>query len=169
MLVLKDIVGYSRYKAGEDGEIYSLCSGVARKLKKSKRTPKSYFHVNIKADGTLRFKTRDIHPLICEAFFGPRPSGYDCSHVNGNRWDNRPENLCWESRASNFARKKVHGTHDQGCNNSRAKLNREQIRQMKHYLREGEKHDTIAKEFNVSRLFVTKVANGHRYANEGSL
>lgn len=40
---------------------------------------------------------------------------------------------------------------------------------MKYFLKEGEKHEIIAREFNVSRLFVAKVANGHRYANERSL
>lgn len=27
MLILKNIPGYSKYKAGSDGEIYSLCAG----------------------------------------------------------------------------------------------------------------------------------------------
>lgn len=168
MLILKNIPGYSKYKAGSDGEIYSFCAGMPRKLKKGRRTPTSYFHVNIKEDGG-KFKTRDVHTLICSAFKGIRPVGYDCSHLNGNKTDNRSDNLCWETRKENFARKKIHGTHDQGCNNSRAKLNREQIQTMKYFLKEGEKHEIIAREFNVSRLFVTKVANGHRYANERSL
>lgn len=165
MLVLKDISGCAKYKAGSDGEIYSAQKTGPVKLCKSKRTPKSYFHVNIRLDGE-KFKTRDVHSLVCAAFRGPRPEGYDCSHINGNKWDNRPENLLWETRKENFARKKEHGTHDQGCNNSRAKLNREQIQAMKHFLKEGETHEIVAREFNVSRLFVTKVANGHRYANE---
>lgn len=165
MLVLKEIPGYSKYKAGSDGRIHSSCRKISIVLKSSQRTPKSYLHVVLSGDdGTLR--TRDVHPLICEAFHGKRPEGFDCSHINGNKFDNRPENLRWETRKENFARKKEHGTHDGGCANSRAKLDKEQISFVKHMLKEGEKHHIIAGELGVNRVLISKIANGSRYANE---
>ncbi|KKK63458.1 hypothetical protein LCGC14_2994060 [marine sediment metagenome] len=36
-----------------------------------------------------------IHTLVLTAFVGPRPKGYCCHHKNGDRADNRLENLEW--------------------------------------------------------------------------
>ena len=43
----------------------------------------------------LRGQRARIHTLVLTAFVGPRPEGYCCHHKNGNRVDNRLENLEW--------------------------------------------------------------------------
>lgn len=47
---------------------------------------------------------RFIHQLVCEAFWGPRPEGYTVDHLDGDRLNNRAENLEWCSRAENIQR-----------------------------------------------------------------
>ena len=39
-----------------------------------------------------------ISRLVCSAFHGEAIEGQECHHLNGNKFDNRPENLIWLSR-----------------------------------------------------------------------
>lgn len=43
-----------------------------------------------------------VHSLVAEAFIGPRPDGMDINHKNGDKKDNRPENLEYVTRAENI-------------------------------------------------------------------
>lgn len=65
----------------------------------------------------------------------------------------------------NHARKKEHGTTDIGYQNSRALINAEQLARIREMLESGMKHHDIALQFNVSRVFITKINTGYRYRN----
>lgn len=51
-----------------------------------------------------------VHHLVLLAFVGPRPDGLICCHKNGDPTDNRPDNLRWDTYASNSADMVRHGT-----------------------------------------------------------
>lgn len=165
MLVLKDIPGFSKYKAGSDGKIYSFCYGDQRALSTNKRNKQGYIQVTL-SDDFGKFVAKSAAPIICESFHGSRPSGLVCSHLNGNKIDNRPENLLWETQKENLKRKKAHGTHDGGCNNTRAKLDKEKLAYIKHMLREGVSYINIAKDLGVSRTLISLVASGRSYVDD---
>lgn len=40
-------------------------------------------------------KTYKVAPLVCVAFHGPRPNGYQCMHLDGDSKNNKSDNLCW--------------------------------------------------------------------------
>lgn len=62
-----------------------------------------------------RGKTVSVHKLVCLAFHGPRPSGKQCvAHGNGNRTDNRPENLRWATNLENAKDRALHGKSNGG-------------------------------------------------------
>lgn len=42
-----------------------------------------------------------IHILVAEAFIGPKPIGMEVNHINGNKKDNRPQNLEYCTRSFN--------------------------------------------------------------------
>lgn len=50
------------------------------------------------------------HRAVLLAFVGPCPEGQQGAHLNGNRLDNRLENLKWCTAAENTAHKQAHGT-----------------------------------------------------------
>ena len=51
--------------------------------------PNGYCHVVVDRKRLL------IHRMVCEAWHGPCPSEHSCDHINGDRADNRVENLRW--------------------------------------------------------------------------
>jgi hypothetical protein len=155
------------YLAGDDGRIYSTIynRGINREPRALAfgRGSSNYQHVNIRITKG-EYKTTLVHSFICEAFNGPRPDGYVCSHLDGNLDNNVPSNLMWETQADNLARKKQHGTDDCGHRNSRSKLTQQQVKEIRQKLAAGKKHKSIADEYNVSRTVVTRINSGTRYA-----
>ena len=65
--------------------------------------------VVLRRDG--KGKTWLVHRLVAMAFLGPCPPGYVVCHNNGDRLDNRVENLRWDSRSANAFDSIKHGTH----------------------------------------------------------
>lgn len=53
---------------------------------------------------------------------GPCPPGMECCHNNGNRTDNRVENLRWDTRRANMQDKREHGRFPRGEATGRSKL-----------------------------------------------
>lgn len=168
------IHGFSGYFAGEDGEIYSnrpigLQKGERplRKLKKYVQSTGKYFYVGLRKDDISKWHR--VHRLVCLAFHGLSPhTDYAVSHLDGNWQNNTPSNLIWESYSDNLNRKKEHGTDDIGTNNSRSLIDLETLRKIRKLLKESTlTQKEIGDKFGLSRLFITKIANGHRYKGQG--
>lgn len=150
------------YFAGEDGYIYSTKQmKILRKLVSSKsNSGTGYYQVSI--DG----KSRLVHRLVYEAFKGKIEIGKVVSHLDGNKYNNKPENLTSETQKENLSRKLIHGTDDRGFKNSRAKITEEQLKEIKTLLENKNlTHEKIGNKFGVSRVFITKIKNKNRYNN----
>jgi hypothetical protein len=84
--------------------------GLKKKLKPWRSN--AYLYCQLGASGP---KT-SVHRLICFAFHGDPPAGFEVSHLDGNAKNNRPENLEWASRSANEQQKRLHGTYTlRGC------------------------------------------------------
>ena len=94
-LIPPEYINGKTYYADSDGHIRNN-KGKILKFKYSPydRTGPSthggnYYHVSIGG------KDRNVHLLVCAAFWGMPEPGQVCHHFDGNRFNNRPENLIW--------------------------------------------------------------------------
>lgn len=67
-----------------------------------------YYSVRLTKDAVGRSYT--IHRLVLEAFVGPCPYGMEGCHNNGDRLDNRLDNLRWDTTRANNLDQFVHRT-----------------------------------------------------------
>lgn len=172
---MKPIPGCAGYFADENGDIFSFWGTGPRarfdmnrepkKIRPSLRSKGKYFGCSLRSDNG-EYRQNSVHVFVAESFHGPRPSPrHQASHLNGNSFDNRPENLTWEPIEDNHARKILHQTDDCGHRNSRAKLSEVKVKCLKLMILNG-KHtrQQLGDIFGVGRMTVTKVATGDRYA-----
>lgn len=88
MIKFKQLLGFSDYKASEDGIIYGKWA--LKQYKRGKDTP---LYVELHQGGKKYNKA--VRILVLEAFYGPQPSNTQPIHKNGNFQDNRLCNLEW--------------------------------------------------------------------------
>lgn len=135
----------------EDGEVVSLNIAPGRVLKATK----SGEYLAIKVAG----KTRHIHRLVCETFYGPRP-GMLVRHLDGDRLNNRLSNLAWGTGAENAADKVLHGTSNHGERNPQAKLNRRAVDAMRAERAGGKSFKSIAERYGVAPMTAYRAITG---------
>ncbi len=73
-----------------------------------------------------------VHQLVLTAFIGKCPEGMQCRHLNGDKYDNRLENLCWGTARQNARDRVIHGTTNLGKKGATHKLTgkTEELRQL---------------------------------------
>ena len=79
---------------------------------------------------------RKVHRMVCEAFNGPAPEGSrsHARNLDGNRLNNRAENLAWGTPKDNSADALHHGTRVQGMQQPDAKLSDDDVREVRRLL-----------------------------------
>jgi NUMOD4 motif./HNH endonuclease. len=93
----KAIPGYeSFYEASSFGRIRSAWSG---RVRVASPQTNGYLIVGLSKDGNVR--THLVHKLIAITFIGPRPAGLTINHIDGDKVNNRPENLEYCTQEAN--------------------------------------------------------------------
>lgn len=117
-----------------------------------------YLAVNFTRKGARRQVA--IHRLVLSSFVEPSPSGMEACHNDGDRENNRLENLRWDTRKENHADKKKHGTWQGGEKSGTSKLTDDLVR----YIRaSSESHETLANEIGVHKSCIEKVRYGETW------
>lgn len=100
-----------------------------------------------------------VHVGVALAFFGVRPDGFQVRHYDGNKRNNRIENLVYGSPAENGADSARHGSH-KGDRNGRARLTdaqREEIRTAPKAYGSGR---ALAERFGLTESYVSTLRKG---------
>lgn len=106
------------YEASDQGAIRRI--GQIR-CKNQHMAKRNYLSVNLWHNNVG--KMCYVHRLVCEAFHGLAPAArLDAAHGDGDRLNNRPQNLRWATRAENEADKVLHHRSNCGQRNGMAKL-----------------------------------------------
>jgi len=113
---------------------------------------KGYIRIHLRTNG--KNKSIAVHRAVLAAFVGPCPDGYVCNHKNGDKSDNRLENLEWVTQKQNV-RHAIHelGVHfiPHGEEHGESKLTREEVREIRRLYDTGEyRYVDLAKMYDVS-------------------
>lgn len=165
---MKKLEEYPGYLASDDGRIWSCWrTGYAapkgpvyppRPLKANATT--HYASVQLLDRQGARVR-RYVHRLVLEAFIGPAPEGQEGRHLNGDRMDNRIDNLAWSTHAENCADRMIHGTaqnmNTKGERNGRAKLTADQVRLIRFRRSMGSSTVALGLEYGVSSVLISRI------------
>lgn len=159
----KDLPGYEDYyQVSDQGNVRSvtrlanrsgnhqrIASGRVLRLQVNHR---GYTYVTLYKQGNRSVK--EVHPLVAHAFLGPRPDDFHTHHINGNKADNRLENLahvhCSKHSSNHFRGEKCH----------KAILTEEQVFEVRQLLENGMFQKDIAKQYGVSRSTICEIKRG---------
>lgn len=109
MIQWRPVVGFEgMYEVSNDGQVRTLFRGL-NKAKHTMIDRKGYVSVRLCGPKRAFMKRKRVHSLVLEAFVGPKPEGMQCRHLNGNKQDNRLENLAWGTAKENAADSVAHG------------------------------------------------------------
>jgi NUMOD4 motif/HNH endonuclease len=97
---------------------------------------------------------KKIHRLVLETFIGQSPPGMQCRHLDGNRLNNAPNNLCWGTSKEDAADRIKHGVHPRGDRLRTAKLSNSKVRII---LRSKLPSRQLAAKFGVFYTVIDKV------------
>lgn len=154
----KTIPSYPNYEASELGQIRHK-----QTLKPLAIIQKKYPQTSLYRDG--RAHSVFIHVLVAEAFLGPRPTGLQVNHIDGNKQNNHASNLEYVTASENMRHAYRHALviRPRGENSPTAKLNNEQVRQIVG-LRRTLTQRQIADQFGVSVPLIQKIHSGEMWS-----
>ena len=107
-----------------------------------------------------------VHRLMLITFIGPRPKGMQCRHLDGNKENNRLDNLCWGTPKENQADRRKHGTDSRGITHGMSKLCEEQVRVIFQAYHDGYyTQREIAKAFGIAQTLVSAISKKSIWAH----
>lgn len=153
-IVWKPIYAYSldgQYLASSEGDIQRVNR---RKVLSTHFDRAGYIRVKVSKDGINRVVA--VHRLVADAFLGTCPKGMQVNHIDGDKTNNRPENLEYVSPSENILHSaRVLKTHHTG-----AVLTEHQVREILVLLSEGVTQVDIAEQFWVGYSTVNAIKLG---------
>jgi hypothetical protein len=135
---IREVPGLDGYAASTDGRIWHKCKG--ERWEEKPACDNGYGYLKAHFYTPLGRKTFKVHRIILLTFYGPKPEGMDGCHRDGNRHNNRLDNLRWDSRSNN--------NRDTIANNRG--LSEEVIVAIQALRRNGFSCETIAKDIGTS-------------------
>lgn len=126
------------------------------------RSGNGYLVVSLSNESAGRKVKAHIHSLVAQAFIGPQRRGLDVNHIDGNKHNNRIENLEYTTRSRNIKHAVEIGLRRvlRGVETGQAKLDEDKVRQIRKRLSEGVVQRAIAREFGVSRGPIDSINRG---------
>lgn len=102
-------------------------------------------------------KNFTVHYLVARAFIGPRPSGKEVAHWDGDPENARLANLRYATPVENDSDKIRHGTRPQGERNGHAILTPGDIIQIRYRVSLGEMNKIVAADYGVSASHICMI------------
>jgi hypothetical protein len=149
----------SRFEDLYEVSNYGNFKRVGKPMSKPHVQKNGYVYVRVCINGIP--KSYRLHKLVLEAFSG-QSMGLQTRHLNGNKCDNRVENLAWGTAQENSMDKKFHGTlrgARKGELHHNSKLSDDDVLKIKLMVSQGVKQKTIAMQYNVDPSTISHLRN----------
>ena len=164
----KPVVGYEdRYEVSSEGEVVSLLTH--RTLKPG--TQSRGYQTVVLYDGSSpkRPRSKTVHSIVAESFLGSRPKGMTVNHIDGDKSNNRLDNLEYYSLRDNAMHALAHGllAPPKSCT---AKLDEHQVKLIRAIFASKPPRGTqacLARALDVTPNTIRDVANGRHYPEGG--
>lgn len=164
---VKVISGFPNYAISRNGRVWSFPrerSSTFGMWRKSGKCGGGYLKISLWRNG--QEKTSLIHRLVLETYVGSCPLGMEACHNNGNKQDNRIENLRWDTRSNNHQDKRKHGTFLEGDRSPLAKVSKQDVGLIFNAYHDGAYFQSeLADMFGISQTEVCRIVNNKRWKN----
>lgn len=141
------------YEVSDEGRVRRITASIAHAgnlIKKPFVTHNGYFRVPLSMHSKV--KTFFVHRLIYTAFIGSIPDKMEINHKNGNKQDNRVDNLELVTSKENKRHAfEVLGIKKEGEKHGMSKLKNSDIPIIRSLIAQGVNKKAIAIQFGVSR------------------
>ena len=166
----RPVVGWEdEFMISDDGSLARIKGDGSLRLRVSGINPVSGYRQNVLTGRGRKPTTRYPHRLVLESFVGPCPDGCEARHLDGNRLNNRVENLAWGTHRENMDDMDRHGTRQRGSSHPGAKLTASDVRVMR-LMRDaaGFSYKTLANCFGVTTMAAYLAIKGLTWADLGA-
>ena len=146
----KEIENHPNYEISETGQIRN---------KKLNREVKGYLSLGYKKVN-LDSVQQYVHRLVLSTYLRKPLQNEECCHINGDKIDNRIENLMWGTKKINASHRRFHGSENIGEKQWKSKLTPIKVKYIRSlYKPHDKKYNRIAlaKMFNVSRTNIDAI------------
>jgi len=179
-----DIPGFEGiYAVNSNGSIWSYQrkSKTGRPSKgqwlKPRLAGRKYLTVSLRSPGERYAKSYFIHRLVLMAFEGkPNNPKVQCNHIDGNKLNNKLDNLEWTTSSGNRKHawengliKQTEGRREAGIKRGLKlrKLSDEQVSDLRYYHSLGVSKTTLADGYGVDRKSIYNILNNKTYLRQG--
>ena len=123
-------------------------------------TPRGTNGTVCSSTGYLRFKKNNrilqVHQFLAVMYFGEKCIGLQVNHIDGNKMNNKKDNLEVITQKENLKHQFDFGMMAKGSANGKAKLSEFEVLEIRNMRKNGTTISEIAKEYNVSRKCISE-------------
>jgi hypothetical protein len=120
-----------------------------------------YYYVSLSIPGPKlgqwKMYTRRIHRIIVEICHGPCPEGMECRHLNDDKTDNTPDNVCWGTHKQNTKDAVKNGKILKGENHGRSTITEVDVKEIRKRYKICKNQSQVAREMKLNGQLVRKV------------
>ena len=117
--------------------------------------PAGYLFVNL----DRKHMGKPVHQLVARAFLGTPPDCSEVLHINGNRRDNRVDNLRYGTRSEN-----MHDVYFQNGKVGRGKLTMDDVQAIRTDIDYGATGQSLTKKYGVSATTISRIKRKENFS-----
>ena len=111
-------------------------------------------------------KSLYIHTLVAKVFIGERPDGLVIRHLDGNKYNNRVDNLSYGTVQQNHEDVVIHQTHRHE-NNGRALLSKRCVMAIKYlHTKKLVRSTDLARAFDITDSAICAIIKGRNWKDD---